>query len=195
MLALKTLQPLLGSTTSKAAKVYLPRNGSPSASIGPEFPQGRCLDPGPASAITFNYVMSWHVGATLQKHLDRGRHFSTSDVVHIGVQVAQGLGSAAPIVYCASRHQAGEPVAGRGWQDTHPRSARSAMRPACPARNWKPTPVRRVTWRRSCMPVHRHPAQSDIYATGICLYHLLTRKYPYGEMSLSSIPSSAILYR
>ena len=39
----------------------------------------------------------------------------------------------------------------------------------------------RRTWRRNCSPASGVES-SDLYACGVTLYHLLTRKYPYGEV-------------
>jgi serine/threonine protein kinase len=43
-------------------------------------------------------------------------------------------------------------------------------------------PARRRTWRRSCSPALPAGPAHDLYAAGVTLYHLLTRKYPYGEI-------------
>jgi serine/threonine protein kinase len=48
----------------------------------------------------------------------------------------------------------------------------------------------RATWRRSFSPAGVATANeaSDLYAVGVTLYHLLTRKYPYGEIEPFQTP-------
>jgi len=127
------------------------------------------------------YVMSWHAGSTLQQKLDSGQHFSTADVGSIGIRLAKGLGALHRLnivhrdIKPANLHQgddgklrildlgvATSAVTG-GAQTTGNPGTPSFMAPELFSGETANT-------------------QSDLYAAGVTLYHLLTRRYPYGEV-------------
>ena len=127
------------------------------------------------------YVMSWHPGATLQQKLDSGQHFSAADVGSIGIRLAKGLGALHRLnivhrdIKPANLHQGDDgklrildlgvaiSALSGGAQSTGNPGTPSFMAPELFAGDAANT-------------------QSDLYAAGVTLYHLLTRRYPYGEV-------------
>jgi len=178
MLALKTLQPLLGDDP-QSREGLLAEEWLAKRVVSAQFPQ---VVPVPAGARRYlYYVMTWHVGATLQQYLDRGQHFSTGDVVHIGIQVAQGL---ATLHRLSILHRDIKPANLLRGEDARIRilDLGVALAAGVPYPELETNPG-----TPSYMAPELHagePAseQSDVYAAGVCLYHLLTRKYPYGEI-------------
>ncbi|MGE5523108.1 MAG: protein kinase domain-containing protein [Rhodospirillaceae bacterium] len=142
------------------------------------FPEVMPLRPGERSALY--YVMSHHAGHTLQAALDAGRHFSVAEAVACAVQIVKGV---AVLHRLNILHRDVKPanvlqgddgivrildlgVAFNGGVDDAPDGVPgtpSYMAPEVLA--GQPASVR-----------------SDLYAIGVTLYQLLTRRYPYGEI-------------
>jgi len=125
------------------------------------------------------YVMSFHEGATLQQHLEHGRHFSIAEAIQIGIR----LGKAVGVLHRMNiLHRDIKPD--NIHLDTegklrlldlgvalNPATMRSQGTPGTPSFI---APELFAGGQASC--------QSDLYAVGVTLYYLLTRKYPYGEI-------------
>lgn len=127
------------------------------------------------------YVMSWHAGATLQQKLDAGQHFTASEAASMGLQLAKGLGALHRLniihrdIKPDNLHLGddgrlrildlgvalGEGVAG----------ARLTGNPGTPSFMAPELFAGKIA-----------DPQSDLYAAGVTLYYLLTRRYPYGEI-------------
>jgi len=127
------------------------------------------------------YVMSYHEGATLQQRLDRGAHFSIADTVKLGIRLLKGLGALHRLnivhrdIKPANLHLGADDklrildlgvALNRGAM--HLTSDGSAGTPSYMA--------------PELLAGQPADAQADLYAAGVALYHLLTRKYPYGEI-------------
>ncbi len=125
------------------------------------------------------YVMTFHEGATLQQHLQHDRHFSIAEAVQIGIRLGKALGSLHRMNII---HRDIKPD--NIHLDTeeklrlldlgvalNPSTMRSEGRPGTPSFI---APELFAGEAASC--------RSDLYAIGVTLYHLLTRKYPYGEI-------------
>ena len=125
------------------------------------------------------YVMSFHEGATLQQHLDHGRHFSVAEAVQIGMRLGKALG----ILHRMNIiHRDIKPD--NIHLDTEGKlrllDLGVALNPATMRSEGVPgTPSFIAPELFSGGAPSR---QSDLYAMGVTLYHLLTRKYPYGEI-------------
>ncbi|OIR17649.1 serine/threonine-protein kinase PrkC [mine drainage metagenome] len=127
------------------------------------------------------YVMSWHEGATLQQHLDNGHHFTVTNTTKIGVDLMRGLGALHRLnivhrdIKPDNLHQATDQwlrILDLGVAlSTGLGKIEAIQNPGTPS-------------YMAPELFEGHPAtiQSDIYAAGVTLYHLLTRKYPYGEI-------------
>ena len=142
------------------------------------FPQAVPLAPGQRSCLYF--VMSYHEGATLQQRLDQGQHFSVADVAQIGIRLAKGL-SALHRLHVI--HRDIKPANLHGGADGKLRilDLGVALNP------WTEEGARGNAGTPSFMAPELFGGeaaneQSDLYAAGVTLYHLLTRKYPYGEI-------------
>ena len=125
------------------------------------------------------YVMSFHEGATLQQHLDHGRHFSIAEAIQIGIRLGKALGM---LHRMNILHRDIKPdnihldVEGKlRLLDLgialNPATMRSQGTPGTPS-----------FIAPELFAGEQPSRQSDLYAVGVSLYHLLTRKYPYGEI-------------
>lgn len=127
------------------------------------------------------YIMSWHEGATLQQRLDSGHHFTVAGAAKIGVDMMRGLGALHRLnivhrdIKPDNLHQASDQrlrILDLGVALSSGVGKIEAMQnPGTPS-------------FMAPELFNGEPAtpQSDIYAAGVTLYHLLTRKYPYGEI-------------
>ncbi len=141
-------------------------------------PQSISLPAGRRSALYL--LMSWHEGDTLQSLLDHGRHFTVSEAAALGLRLLKGLGALHRLdilhrdVKPANLHLGADGklrlldlgVAASGLDED-------------PAGAAPGTPSFMAPELLAGAPCTVH---SDLYAAGVTLYHLLTRKYPYGEI-------------
>lgn len=127
------------------------------------------------------YVMSWHDGATLQQLLAADRHFSVPDVVRLGTQLVRGVGA---LHRRSILHRDLKPANIHIGDDGELRILDLGIAQSEDQRG--PLPAMLAGTPTFLAPEHytgaRASRQSDLYAVGITLYHLLTRKYPYGEI-------------
>ncbi|MES2013354.1 MAG: bifunctional protein-serine/threonine kinase/phosphatase [Pseudomonadota bacterium] len=127
------------------------------------------------------YVMSWHEGATLQHRLDSGHHFTVTGVAKLGVDLVRGIGALHRLnivhrdIKPDNLHQATDQrlrILDLGVAlSTGIGKIEAMQNPGTPSYM-----APELFEGQSATP------QSDIYAAGVTLYHLLTRKYPYGEI-------------
>jgi protein phosphatase len=176
---LKTLPPTSGSDAAACAALlaeeWLARRVS-----SHYFPQVATLAPGERTALY--YVMSYHEGATLEQRLESGSHFTVADAVTIGIRILKGIGALHRLnvlhrdIKPANLHLGADGklrildlgvALNRGSAVDHGEAASPG------------TPSYIAPEQFSGSPAD---AQCDLYAVGVSLYHLLTRKYPYGEI-------------
>ena len=173
---LKTLHPDRGADAAEreafAREEWLSRRV-----IARQFPQYIPLAAGRRTALYF--VISWHSGQTWQQMLDAGRHFTIPDIAAGGVQLLRGI---AALHRLSILHRDIKPanvhidnagllrildlgVASSGaWRDAaHQAGTPSYLAP-------------------ELFDGAEPGMQTDLYAAAVTLYHLLTRKYPYGEI-------------
>jgi len=127
------------------------------------------------------YVMSWHEGATLQQRIDNGHHFTVAGTAKIGMDMMRGLGSLHRLniihrdIKPANIHIASDQrlrILDLGVALSSSVGKIEAMQnPGTPS-----------FMAPELYDGIEASSQSDIYAAGVTLYHLLTRKYPYGEI-------------
>lgn len=127
------------------------------------------------------YVMTWHEGATLQQRLNAGHHFSINGVANIGQDLMRGLSMLHRLNIV---HRDIKPANIHMGSDNRLRildlgvALNSTL--AMPAQIDNPgTPSFMAPELFEGKLADR---QADVYAAGVTLYHLLTRKYPYGEV-------------
>lgn len=175
---LKTLRPEANDAQSTAALAH------------EEWLAGRVVDwrlpqviPHPGRSHLY-YLMTWHEGASLKARLAAGHRFAATEVANLGVEILKGLailhrlsiihrdikpdnlhlGSDARlrILDLGVAASDGQKEAG-GFSEINNPGTPSYMAPELFAGS--PADV-----------------STDLYAVGVSLYELLTRKYPYGEI-------------
>jgi protein phosphatase len=127
------------------------------------------------------YVMTFHSGATLQQHLDSGNHFTVADAARIGAQIARALGA---LHRLSIIHRDIKPANLLQDESDELRvlDMGVALAAGVPYPELQGNPGTPSFMAPELFENAKATAQSDIYAAGVSLYHLLTRKYPYGEI-------------
>lgn len=176
MLVLKTLPPSLRDDIP-GKEGLLVEEWLAKTLISHHFPQ--VLPLAPEIRHYLYYVMTFHEGATLQQHLEHDRHFSIAEATQIGIRLGKALG----ILHRMNIiHRDIKPdnihLDAEGklrlldlGVALNPATMRSQGTPGTPSFI---APELFAGEQASC--------QSDLYAVGVTLYYLLTRKYPYGEI-------------
>ncbi|HIE90189.1 MAG TPA: bifunctional protein-serine/threonine kinase/phosphatase [Methylophilaceae bacterium] len=128
------------------------------------------------------YVMTWHEGATLQERLDNGHHFTVNSVAKIGADLLRGL-SMLHRLNILHRDIKPDNIHIGLDQQLRILDLGVALNPT--------TAATLDTMENPGTPSYMAPElfgnegadiATDIYAAGVTLYYLLTRKYPYGEI-------------
>lgn len=177
ILVLKTLQPML-ARDGEACAAFLSEEWLGKRVIAHYFPQVIPLTPDQRHYLY--YVMTWHEGATLGQKIESGQHFSIAEATGIGIRLAKGLGALHRLDILhrdikPDNVHIGEDgklrildlgVALSGATETH--NSGTAGTPSFMA--------------PELYSGESATVQTDIYACGVTLYYLLTRKYPYGEI-------------
>lgn len=127
------------------------------------------------------YVMSWHEGSTLQQQLDSGHHFTATETGRIGVELMRGLGALHRLNIV---HRDIKPANVHMSDDQRLRIldlgvALSTATGGIASMENPGTPSFMAPELFDGKPASN---SSDIYGAGVTLYHLLTRRYPYGEI-------------
>ncbi len=132
------------------------------------------------------YLMSWHEGATLKARLEGGHRFGAGEVAELGTRILKGLAS---LHRLSIVHRDIKPD--NLHLDTEGRlrvldlgvaaSDGSADGQKFEEINNPGTPSYMAPELYGPKTVSANE-QTDLYAVGVTLYELLTRKYPYGEI-------------
>jgi protein phosphatase len=178
VLALKTLQPALAEDR-QSCEGLLAEEWLAKRLISSYFAQVVPLSP--AARHWLYYVMTYHAGATLQKQLERGKHFTVAEAVQIGIQMAKGLGA---LHRLSVLHRDIKPGNLLQSDDGGLRilDMGVALAAGVPYPELLGNPGTPSFMAPELFEGEPASPQSDLYAAGVSLYHLLTRKYPYGEI-------------
>lgn len=178
MWVMKTLQPALEGDAEQYAAL-LAEEWLGRRVVSHYFPQ---VLPLPAAERNYlYYVMSYHEGATLQARLGQGAHFPVAEVVKLGIRLLKGLAALHRLdivhrdIKPANLHLGADDklrildlgVAQNGG------TARAEVQGIAGTPSFMAPEL---------LAGEAASAQSDLYAAGVTLYHLLTRHYPYGEV-------------
>ena len=177
-LALKTLAPLLADDAD-SCRALLNEEWLAKRVVSNYVPQVLPLAADRRNRLY--YVMSWHEGATLQQKLDGGHHFTTAETARIATELMRGLSALHRLNIV---HRDIKPANIHIGQDERLRIldlgvALSAHPGVSEAMQNPGTPSYMAPELFEGAVAH---TGSDIYAAGVVLYHLLTRRYPYGEI-------------
>ncbi|MBI4741209.1 MAG: bifunctional protein-serine/threonine kinase/phosphatase [Betaproteobacteria bacterium] len=126
------------------------------------------------------YLQTWHEGATLQRMLDTGLHITVAEAVQHGIRLLKGI---AGLHRLDIAHRDIKPDNIHIGRDGRLRIldlgvAVSPSEDEVPAGN----PGTPSYMAPELFAGERATARHDLYAAGATLYHLLARKYPYGEI-------------
>ncbi len=178
LFVLKTLQPLL-ATDVDSCNGLLNEEWLAKRVVSQYVPQVFPVSVEKRSKLY--YIMSWHEGATLQQRLDSGHHFTVAGTAKIGLDMMRGIGALHRLnivhrdIKPDNVHQASDQrlrILDLGVALSSGVGAIEAMQnPGTPS-----------YMAPELFDGEIATPQSDIYAAGVTLYHLLTRKYPYGEI-------------
>jgi len=176
-LVLKTLQPALQGDAGASAALLM-EEWRARRVLSPHFPQVVPSD----ERSGLYYLMTWHAGATLQARLDADQHFPVGEVVRLGITLLKGI---ALLHRLDIVHRDIKPANIHLGQDGTLRILDLGVALSHGERKAN-DPVGQAGTPSYMAPellADAPPAPGfDLYAAGVTLYHLLTRKYPYGEI-------------
>jgi serine/threonine protein phosphatase PrpC len=134
------------------------------------------------------YLTTWHEGSTLQQHLDVGEHFTIPDVITHGTRLVRAIGA---LHRRSIIHRDIKPSNIHLGSDGELRIldlgvAQSGLEAEDEVRAPRAgTPSFLAPEQFNNAPASH---QTDLYATGVTLYLLLTRHFPYGEIEPFQTP-------
>jgi protein phosphatase len=133
------------------------------------------------------YVMTWHEGATLQQRLDNGHHFTINGVAKVGADLMRGLSMLHRVNIV---HRDIKPANIHIGSDQRLRILdlgvalnTTVVMPEAMENPGTPSFMAPELFEGKTASI-----TSDVYAAGVTLYYLLTRKYPYGEIEPFQTP-------
>ena len=178
LLALKTLSPLLADDAD-SCRALLNEEWLAKRVVSQHVPQVFPLAAGRRSRLY--YAMSWHEGATLQQKLDGGHHFTAAETARIATELLRALSALHRLNIV---HRDIKPANIHLGQDERLRildlGVALSAQPGMPEA--MPNPGTPSYMAPELFEGVGAGSGSDIYAAGVVLYHLLTRRYPYGEI-------------
>lgn len=173
---LKTLQPLLAEDAD-SCNALLNEEWLAKRVVSQYLPQVLPLTGEQRTKLY--YVMSWHEGATLQRRLDSKHHFTIAGVTKIGTELMRGLGALHRLNII---HRDIKPANVHQGSDNRIRILDLGVALSTNKQEAMENPGTPSFMAPELLSGETATAQSDIYAAGVTLYHLLTGKYPYGEI-------------
>jgi protein phosphatase len=174
--ALKTLKPVMQGDAEARARLLV-EEWLGKRVHSPYFPQ---LLPLPERNYLY-YAQEWHEGRTLGQALEAGEHFSVTETVTLGIRLLKGLSALHRLDIL---HRDIKPENLHLSSDNKLRILDLGVA-ACPALDI--TAPQAIPGTPSYMAPellagNEASWRTDLYAAGVTLYQLLTRKYPYGEI-------------
>jgi serine/threonine protein phosphatase PrpC len=126
------------------------------------------------------YLMSWHEGGTLAAQLARGHRYSPADVVQVGIRLLKGVSA---LHRLSIIHRDIKPENLHAGNDGRLRILDLGVA-ASDGHEFSEinNPGTPSYMAPELLSGESASESSDLYAAGVTLYRLLTRKYPYGEV-------------
>ena len=175
LLVLKTLRPEMAAD-GEEIRALIMEEWRARRVVSPFFAQ---LVPADRRSCLY-YLQTWHEGATLQRMLDTDLHFTVADAVQHGIRLLKGLAGLHRLDIAHRDIKPDNIHIGRdgrlrildlGAAVSLSEDDTSVGSPGTPS-----------YMAPELFSGARAEAAHDLYAAGATLYHLLTRKYPYGEI-------------
>ncbi len=185
-LVLKTLQPAMAGDPGAMAALLM-EEWRARRVVSPFFPQ---VVPNEQRSCLY-YLMTWHAGATLQARLDAGQHFPVGETVRLGVSLLKAIAALHRLDIVHRDVKADNIHLG---QDGMLRLLDLGVALSLAERKANDPIGRAGTPSYMAPDLFASPEPQpghDLYAVGVTLYHLLTRKYPYGEIEPFQTPKFA----
>ncbi|MEN9480186.1 MAG: hypothetical protein RLZZ298_1581 [Pseudomonadota bacterium] len=182
-LVLKTLQPALAGDLGATAALLM-EEWRARRVVSPFFPQ---VVPSEQRSCLY-YLMTWHAGATLQARLDAGLHFPAGEVVRLGIALLKAI---ATLHRLDITHRDIKTDNIHLGQDGVLRLLDLGVAISLGERKADDPIGAAGTPSYMAPELFENPEPHtgyDLYAAGVTLYHLLTRKYPYGEIEPFQTP-------
>lgn len=176
-LVLKTLQPtMVGDKTAITA--LLMEEWRARRVVSPYFPQ---VVPAEQRSGLY-YLMTWHAGATLAQRIESGQHFPVGEVVRLGIHLLKAISALHRLDIVHRDIKTDNVHLGQDGQlrvlDLGVALSLGELQPGEePGTAGTPSYL-----APECFEGAAPTTGLDLYAAGVLLYHLLTRKYPYGEI-------------
>lgn len=176
-LVLKTLQPGMADDAAARAALLM-EEWRARRVVSAYFPQ---VVPSAERSCLY-YLMTWHPGASLQARLDAGQHFPAGEVARLGISLLKAIAALHRLdivhrdIKAANVHLGHDGVLrlldlGVALSSSEKAPDDSLGRAGTPS------------YMAPELFSGAAPGPGlDLYAAGVTLYHLLTRKYPYGEI-------------
>lgn len=175
---LKTLHPLLAEDT-EACQALLNEEWLGKRVVSQFFPQIFPVSIEKRSKLY--YLMSWHEGATLQAMLDTGHHFTAAETSRYGANLMRGLGALHRLNVV---HRDIKPANTHIGYEKRLRILDLGVALSIGSGNlaFMQNPGTPSFMAPELFEGETASTATDIYAAGVTLYHVLTRRYPFGEI-------------
>lgn len=133
------------------------------------------------------YVMTWHEGATLQQRIEHGHHFTVNGVAKTAVDLMRGISMLHRLNII---HRDIKPANIHIGSDQRLRilDLGVALNTTIGTPETMSNPGTPSFMAPELFEGKSADITTDIYAAGVTLYYLLTRKYPYGEIEPFQAP-------
>ncbi|OZA04922.1 MAG: serine/threonine protein phosphatase [Methylophilaceae bacterium 17-44-8] len=133
------------------------------------------------------YVMTWHEGATLQQRIDYGHHFTVNGVAKTATDLMRGLSMLHRLNII---HRDIKPANIHVGADQRLRilDLGVALNTTVGTPETMENPGTPSFMAPELFEGKMADITTDVYAAGVTLYYLLTRKYPYGEIEPFQVP-------
>lgn len=184
LFVLKTLQPLLANDTD-SCQALMNEEWLAKRVVSQCVPQVLPLSIEQRKHLY--YVMTWHEGATLQQRLDNGHHFTINGVAKIGVDLARGL-SMLHRLNIVHRDIKPDNIHIGADQRLRILDLGVALNTTLGTPETMENPGTPSYMAPELFAGESADIATDVYAAGVTLYYLLTRKYPYGEVEPFQTP-------